>query len=89
MLKVLERPGNQHPFINILKALYIKPTDNIKLNAGILEVEAIAVKSRTRLLIFSISVQCSTQHSIYINKTKGEQGDTNWKGRSQEITTCG
>jgi hypothetical protein len=38
MLKVLERSGIQSPYlINIIKAIYRKPTANIKLNGEILE----------------------------------------------------
>lgn len=32
MLKVLERSETQGPYLNIVKALYNKPVDNIKLN---------------------------------------------------------
>ena len=37
MLKVLERTGIQDPYINIIKAIYSKPTAIIKLNGGKLE----------------------------------------------------
>ena len=46
MLKVLERTGIQGPYLNIIKAIYCKPTANIKLNGDILE--AIPLKSGTR-----------------------------------------
>ena len=46
MLKVLEIPVNQGPYLNIIKAIYCKPTANIKLNGDILE--AIPLKSGTR-----------------------------------------
>jgi hypothetical protein len=42
MLKVLERPGIQGSYLNIVKAIYYKPTVNIKLNGDI--VEAIPLK---------------------------------------------
>jgi hypothetical protein len=32
LIKVLERSGNQGPYLNIIKAIYNKPVDNIKLN---------------------------------------------------------
>ena len=37
MLKVLERSGIQGPYLNIMKAIYCKPTANIKLKGDILE----------------------------------------------------
>jgi hypothetical protein len=46
MLKVLEKSGIQCPFLNIIKAIYCKPTANMKLNGDILE--AISLKSGTR-----------------------------------------
>ena len=43
MLKVLERTGIQDSYLNIIKAIYSKPTANIKLNGG--KLEAIILKS--------------------------------------------
>jgi hypothetical protein len=37
MLKVLERSEIQGPYLNIIKAIYCKPTANIELNGDILE----------------------------------------------------
>jgi hypothetical protein len=42
VLKVLEISRIQSPYLNIIKAIYSKPTANIKLNADILE--AISLK---------------------------------------------
>jgi hypothetical protein len=46
MIKVMEKSGIQGPYINIIKAIYSKAVDNIKLNGEILE--AIPLKSGTR-----------------------------------------
>ena len=46
MLKVLERTEIQGQYLNIIKAIYSKPTANIKLNSG--KLEAIPLKSGTR-----------------------------------------
>ena len=46
MLKVLERSGIQGPYLNMIKAIYIKPVANIKLNGE--KLEAIPLKSGTR-----------------------------------------
>jgi hypothetical protein len=46
ILKVWGSSGIQAPYLNIIKAIYCKPTANIKLNADILEV--IPLKSGTR-----------------------------------------
>jgi hypothetical protein len=46
MIKVLERPGIQGPYLNMVKAIYSKPVANIKLNGE--KLEAIPLKSGTR-----------------------------------------
>ena len=46
MIKVLERSGNQGPYLNTIKVIYSKPVVNIKLNGE--KLEAIPLKSGTR-----------------------------------------
>jgi hypothetical protein len=46
MVKVLEKSGIQGPYLYIMKAIYSKPIDNIKLNGK--KLEAILLKSGTR-----------------------------------------
>jgi hypothetical protein len=45
MLKVLEKLRIKGPYLNIVKAIYCKPVDNIKLNGD--KLEAISLKSGT------------------------------------------
>ena len=54
MLKVLERSGIQGPYLNIIKAIYCKPTANIEVNGDILE--AIPLKSGTKTSMPTLSV---------------------------------
>jgi hypothetical protein len=46
ILKIQERSGSQGLYLNIIKAIYSKPTANIKLNGEILE--AIPLKPGAR-----------------------------------------
>ena len=46
MIKVLEREGKQGTYLNIIKAIYRKPTDNIKVNEE--KLPGIPLKSGTR-----------------------------------------
>ena len=46
MIKVLERSGIQGPYLNIIKIIYSKPVDNIKVNGE--KLESIPLKSGTR-----------------------------------------
>jgi hypothetical protein len=57
-LKVLERSGIQGPYLKIIKAIYCKPTVNIKSNGEILQV--IPLKLGTRMVTLPVSIQHST-----------------------------
>ena len=56
LLNVLERPGIQSPYLNIVKAIFSKPVANSKLNGE--KLEEIPLKLRTKkgcsLLTYSI-----------------------------------
>jgi hypothetical protein len=62
MLKILERSGIQGTYLNIIKAVYSKPTANSKLHVE--KLEAISLKSGTRLPTFSVFIQCSTPEQL-------------------------
>jgi hypothetical protein len=82
MIKVLERTGIRGPYLNMIKVIYSKPVANIKVNGE--KLEAIPLKSGTRQgcplspYLFNIVLEVLVR-AIH-------QGDTNWKGRSQNIT---
>jgi hypothetical protein len=46
LLKVLERSGIQVPYLSIIKAIYGKPTANVKLNGDILETISLKLETR-------------------------------------------
>ena len=46
LLNVLERPGIQSPYLNIVKAIFSKPVANSKLNGE--KLEEIPLKLRTK-----------------------------------------
>jgi hypothetical protein len=52
ILKVLERSGIQGPSLNIIRAIYCKPTANIKLNEDILETIPLKLGTRQRCPFF-------------------------------------
>ena len=89
MIKVLERLGIQGPYLNIEKAIYSKPVANIKLNRE--KLKAIPLKSGTRQdcplspYLFNIVLKVLARA---IGQQKEIERNTNWKGRSQNITIC-
>jgi hypothetical protein len=50
----LERSGIQCPYLSIIKAIYSKPTANIKVKEE--KLEAVPLKSGTRLPTLSICI---------------------------------
>jgi hypothetical protein len=84
MIKVFERSGIQGPYLNIIKAIYSKPVTNIKLNGE--KLEAIPLQGcQLSSYPFNIVLEVLART---ISQQKEIKGDTNWKGRSQNITIC-
>ena len=87
MIKVLERSAIQDPYLNMIKAIYNRPVANFKVNGE--KLEAFPLKSGTRQgcplspYLFNIVLEAISQSS---STTKGNQENTNWKGRNQNIT---
>ena len=73
----------------MIKAIYSKPVANIKVDGE--KLEAIPLNSETRQYcslspyLFNIVLEVLARA---IQTAKGDQGDTNWKGRSQNNTFC-
>ena len=77
MIKVLERSGIQGTYLNIIKAMYSKPTANIKQNEEKLKV--IPIKSKTRqgcplsLYLFNILLEVLARTIRQQKEIKGIQ----------------
>ena len=75
-------------YLNIIKAMYDKPTANIILNGEILK--AIPLRSGTRqgcslsLLLFNIGSPRQSNCA-----TKRKERNPSWKGRGKIVTICG
>ena len=67
MIKTLQKAGIEGTYINIIKAIYDKPTANILLNGE--KLESISTKSGTRQgcplspLLFNVVLKCWPQQS--------------------------
>ena len=88
MIKTLQKVGTEGTYLNVIKAIYDKPTDNIIINGE--KLKAFSLRSGTRqgcplspLLFNSFG---SPSHSNQRRKTN--KINPNWKGRSKTVTVC-
>ena len=57
MIKILQKAGIEGTYLNIIKAIYDKPTGNIILNGE--KLKALPLKSRTRVSTLTTTIQHS------------------------------
>ena len=88
MIKTLQKAGIEGIYLNIIKAIYDKPTANIILSGE--KLKAFPLQSGTRQgcplspLLFNIVLEVlATAISRKINKR-----NPNWKRRSKTLTVC-
>ena len=84
MIKTLSKVGVEGRYLNIIKAIYEKPTANIILNGQ--KVKSFPLKSGTREgcplspLLFNIVLE--------VLATTRNKRHPNWKGESKTVTVC-
>ena len=85
MIKTLKKAGREATYLNIIKAIYDKPTANIILNGE--KLKAFPLKSGTRQwcplspLLFKVVLEVL---AIAIRAEKGNKRNPNWKRRRNE-----
>ena len=84
MIKTLQKAGIQGTYLNIIKAIYDKPTANIILNGE--KLKAFPLKSREPT--FTATIQHSSGSFGHSNQSrKRNKRNPNWK-RSKALTVC-
>ena len=89
MVKTLQKAGIEGTYLNIIKAIYDKPTANIILNGE--KLKAFPLKSGTRQgcplspLLFNIVLEVL---AISNQIRKRNKNNPNWKRRSKTLTVC-
>ena len=80
MIKTLQKAGTEGTYLNIIKAIYDKPTANIILNGE---------KLKDRVPTLTTTIQHSFGSFHHSNKRrKRNKMNTDWKRRSKTLTVC-
>ena len=88
MIKTLQKAGIEGTYLNIVKAIYDKPSANIILKGEILKAFP-QVRNKTRVLILTTMIQHSFGSFGYSNQSrKRNKRNPNWKRRSKTLTVC-
>ena len=90
MIKTLQKVGIEGTYLNIIKAIYDKPTANIILNGEKLKAFPLrSGRSKTRLSTLTTIIQHSFGSPSHSNqRRKRNKRNTNWKRRSKTVTVC-
>ena len=88
MIKTLQKMGIEGTYLNIVKAMYDKPTANIILNGEKLKAFPPKIRNKTRVSTFTTIIQHSSGSPSYSNqRRKRNKKNPHWK-RSKPLTVC-
>ena len=90
MIKTPQKAGIEGTYLNIIKAIYEKPTANIILNGEKLKAFPLnAFRNRTRVLTFTTTVEHSFGSFSHSNqRRKRNKRNPDWKRSSKTLTVC-
>ena len=84
MIKTLQKAGIEGTYLNIIKAIYDKPTANIIPNGEKIESISPKVRNKTRVPTFTATIQHSSGSFGHSNQSrKRNKRNPNWKRRSK------
>ena len=87
MIKTLQDMGIEGTYLNIVKAVYDKPTANIILNGEKNESIPPKIRNKTRVSNFTTIIQHSSGSPSYTNqRRKRNKGNPDWERRSKGLT---
>ena len=70
MIKTLQRMGIEGTYLNIIKAIYDKPTENIILNGKKLKAFPPKIRNKTRMSTYTTTIQYSSGSPSYSNRRR-------------------
>ena len=86
IIKTLQKAGIEGTYLNIIKAIYDKPTANIILNGKKLKAFPL-VRNKTRVSTLTTTIQHSFGSFSHSNQKKKKR-NPDWKRRSKTLTAC-
>ena len=88
MIKTLQKTGIEGTYLNIIKAVYDKPTANIILSGKKIESISLKVRNKTKVPTFTATIQHSSGSFGHSNQSrKRNKRNPDWK-RSKSLTIC-
>ena len=89
MIKTLQKAGIEGTYLNIIKAIYDKPTANIILNGEKLKAFPLKSGKKTRVPTLTTTIQHSFGSFGHSNQSrKRNKRNPNWKRRNKALTVC-
>ena len=89
LIKTLSKVGIEGAFVNIIKAIYERPTANIILTGQKLRAFPLSSGTRQGCQLSLWSIQHSTGSPSHNNQTrKRNKRHTNWKGGNETVIVC-
>ena len=87
MIKTLQKPGIEGTYLNIVKAIYDKPTANVILNSEKLKAFALN-RNKTSVSTFITIIQHSSGSPSYSNQRRKRKKRNLDQKRSKALTVC-
>ena len=91
MRKTLQKAGTEGTYLNIIKAIYDKPTANIILNGEKLKSFPLKVRNKTSVPTLTTAIQHSFEsfsHSNQRRKKQRNKRNPEWKRRRKTLIVC-
>ena len=87
MIKTLQKVGTERTYLNIIKAIYDKPTSSIIVNEGKAESISSKIRNKTRISTLTTFIQHNSGSPSHgSQKRKRNITNPNWKRRSKTVT---
>ena len=88
MIKTLPKMGIERNYLNILKAIYDKPTANVVLNGEKLKAFPLRSGTTQGCPLSPLSLNIVLEVLATANRRKRNKRNPDWKRRSKALTVC-